>query len=69
MSYNRSAANGAVDGPADRFAEGTGDAAIGMKQSASLGSLIDVGASLSNRREALTVRTNTQVAQGCTGNT
>jgi hypothetical protein len=46
--------NGAVDGPADCFAEGTGDAAMGLKQSASLGSLIDVGASLSNRREALT---------------
>ncbi len=28
---------------------------LSMKQSASLGSLIDAGASLSNRREALTV--------------
>ena len=50
------AANGAVDGPAERFAEAAADGALGMKQSASLGSLIDVGAQLSNRREALTVR-------------
>ena len=35
-------------------AEGTA-ATLGLKQSASLGSLIDAGASLSNRREALTV--------------
>ena len=66
------AGNAAVDGPPQRMGMAA-EAAVSpmtMKQSASLGSLIDIGASLSNRREALTVRGFSHEAphtKGCRG--